>query len=150
MKKLLVWLKVQPPYILENCNRCSLCEVALIGCCHVALCWLVETITLSVLTGSGVTQKFCCWAWKVFIWCYQDSDMHLSSRLTPVMIRYALVADEFIKHTQLTSLQQSSSQTYSIWTMALVLWKFMLRPTVVPFSQRTGDMFYSRSYVRIK
>ena len=38
----------------------------------------------------------------------------LSSRLTPVMIRYALVADEFIKHTQLTSLQQSSSQTYSI------------------------------------
>ena len=37
----------------------------------------------------------------------------LSSRLTPVMIRYALVADEFIKHTQLTSLQQSSSQTYS-------------------------------------
>ena len=50
----------------------------------------------------------------MFIWCYQDSDMHLSSRLTPVMIRYALVADEFIKHTQLTSLQQSSSQTYSI------------------------------------
>jgi len=37
MQKLLMWLKVQHRYILENCNRCSMCEAVVIGCCHVAL-----------------------------------------------------------------------------------------------------------------
>ena len=27
--------KVRPPNVSENCNECCLCEVTLVGCCHV-------------------------------------------------------------------------------------------------------------------